>query len=192
MYGPVTDVVSLRVESGDLDDQIKRLVPTRRQKFAHNGELAMSKKKTIFKAASKTKATAEHYREDDHEYVKIGALSVLVTQDGDWWFAQGLEIEYAAQGKSLEEVTENFGQGLATTAHAYLEEFGSIEKMLRPSPPEVLRELSNASRRKMLKLSVESKHEIHKLLEEPAIRQAFPFNSIKFFQRIGTGELATA
>jgi hypothetical protein len=190
MCGPVTDVVSLRVESGDLDDQIKRLVPTRRQKFAHNGALAMSKK-TIFKAASKTKATAEHYREDDHEYVKIGALNVLVTQDGDWWFAQGLEIEYAAQGKSLEEVAENFGQGLATTAHAYLEEFGSIEKMLRPSP-EVLRELSNASRKKMLKLSVESRHDIHELLEEPAIRQAFPFSSIKFFQHLGTGGLATA
>jgi hypothetical protein len=153
----------------------------------------MSKKKTILKATSNSKTTAEHYRKDDHEYVKIGALSVLIKQDGDWWFAQGLEIEYAAQGKSLEEVKENFIRGLVSTAHAYLEEFGSIEKLLRPSSADVLREFSNASRRKLLRLSIESEHDVPELLEEPEMRQAFPFNAVKFFQNVGgTGEFAPA
>ena len=142
------------------------------------------KQKRIFKSKHPSKATAEHLRDDDHDYVKLGDLGVLVARDGDWWCAQGLEIDYTAQGKSYEEVMENFTRGLLATADAYLEEFGSIEKFLRPSA-NVLRELAKASERKLLKVTLKSIHDLHRLpAEEPAAR-ALPFSGIRFFERLG-------
>ena len=143
-------------------------------------------KKTIMAAKSRGgRATATHYRDDDHDYVNIGDLGVLVTHDGDWWFAQGLEIDYTAQGKSLDEVRERFTRGLIATAEAHLTEFGSIVNLLRPSP-DVLIELFKASERKLLKMSVESMHDLH--LPREAVRPAarrLPFSGIRFFEQIG-------
>lgn len=141
-------------------------------------------KKRVLKATHPSKATAEHSRDAGHDYVKIGELHVLVTKDGDWWLARGLQIDYAAQGKSLDEVKENFCRGLMATADAYLKEFGSIEKLLRPSP-DVLREMANASERKILSLSLESVHETARPLPSKVrAAQRLPFSGISFFQKL--------
>lgn len=142
------------------------------------------KEKRIFRSKhSNKKTTAEHLRDEDHDYVKLGDLGVLVARDGDWWFAQGLEIDYTAQGKSDEEAIENFTRGLMATADAYLEEFGSIEKFLRPST-DVLRELAKASERKLLKVTIKSMHELHRLPDKEAAVRALPFSGIRFFERL--------
>ncbi len=69
--------------------------------------------------------------------VGIGNLRVMVVRDGDRWFAQGLEIDYAAEGVSLEEIKQAFAKGLAKTIQQNLRVFGSIENLLRVAPPEV-------------------------------------------------------
>ena len=69
------------------------------------------------------------------------------------------------------------------TADAYLEEFGSIEKFLRPST-DVLRELAKASERKLLKVTIKSMHELHRLPDKEAAVRALPFSGIRFFERL--------
>lgn len=139
-------------------------------------------KKTILTAKG-GKATAKHYKEGERDVVEIGELRVLVVQDGDWWFAQGLEIDCSAQGKSEEEVKTAFMRSLVATAHAYLTELGSIQKFLRPAPPEVLRELVGAGAKGMLSISTTSEHEIERV--KPPVRKSLPFSGVTFYRRVG-------
>jgi len=69
--------------------------------------------------------------------VSIGPLRVVVIPDGNVWFAQGLEVDYAAQGVSLEDAKKNFQDGLNISVHENLKRFGTIGKLIRPAPPEV-------------------------------------------------------
>jgi hypothetical protein len=57
------------------------------------------------------------------------------------WYAQGLEIDYAAQADSVPAVKTLFEEGLEATAHENLRVFGTIDKMLKPTPPEVWRDM---------------------------------------------------
>jgi hypothetical protein len=139
-------------------------------------------KKTIFKAKGGN-ATATHYKEGERDVVEIGDLRVLVVQDDKWWFAQGLEIDCSAQGRSEEEVKQAFLRSLVATAHAYLTELGSIQKFLRPAPPEVLRELVGASSKGLLSISTVSEHEIERI--KPPVRESLPFSGITFYRRVG-------
>lgn len=148
-------------------------------------------KKTVLSAETKGdhKATAEHYKDGNRDFVKVGQLRVLVTQDGSWWFAQGLDIDYSAQGSSLEQVQEKFCHGLVATAHLYIEKFGTIQKLLKPAPPEALQEFAwEASRGLMVVVSTESEH----FLDEPntvdctpreGVLRQLPFAGISYFQR---------
>ena len=54
-------------------------------------------------------ATAIHgvSQEGDH-LVGIGNLRVLIEKEGNFWFAQGLEIDYVAQGDTMEAVQKEF------------------------------------------------------------------------------------
>ena len=72
-------------------------------------------------------------------------LHVRITQDGDSWFAQGYEIDYAADGSSLENVKLRFQCGLTATIREHLRMFGTAEKVLAPAPAEVWQDLSKAS-----------------------------------------------
>lgn len=135
-------------------------------------------RKTIFEKTARKGTTAGHYKDGARDIIKIGDLRVLITQEGPWWFAQGLEIDYAAQGKSLEEVKEKFARGLCATAHAYILEFGGIDKFLRPAPADILRALASASAKGILRLSTESEHG----LMEP-ISQTLPFTGITYFEK---------
>ncbi len=65
--------------------------------------------------------------------VGIGNLRVFIVQDGKFWFAKGLEIDYATQGDTLDEAKDNFVVGLADTIDLHLQMHGSIEKLLQPS-----------------------------------------------------------
>jgi hypothetical protein len=76
---------------------------------------------------------AEH-KEGNHHAVGFWNLHVLIVPDGSRFFAQCQEIDYAAQGDSLEEAQTNFEAGFVATVHHHLEMFGSIGKMLEPIP----------------------------------------------------------
>ncbi len=77
--------------------------------------------------------------------VGIWNLHVMVTTDDGSFFAQAFEIDYAAQGGSLDEVKHNFESGLCDTIHEHLKVFGSIESMIQPAPAEVWQELAKVT-----------------------------------------------
>ncbi len=74
---------------------------------------------------------------DGTNIVGIGNLRVVIIEDEGTWFAQGLEIDYAVQAKSLATVKKAFEDGLAATIHENLRIHGTIEALLKPAPPEV-------------------------------------------------------
>lgn len=65
---------------------------------------------------------------------RVHSLNVLLSPDGAHWYAQGLEIDYAAAGDSEEDARARFEAGLAATVKAHLEAFGSTERMRRVAP----------------------------------------------------------
>lgn len=75
------------------------------------------------------------YRTDSRG-IHIEGLRVIVWENEDGWMAQGLEIDYAAAGNSLEDVMESFAKGLAFTLHENQKAFGSVERVLKPAPQE--------------------------------------------------------
>jgi len=100
----------------------------------------MAKKK---KATKKPKqATAFHGVSHDgsHHIVGIGDLRVVIVPDGDLWFAQGLEIDYAVQGTSESDVKTKFEYGLEATVNQHLMIHGTIDGLLKVAPPEVWKE----------------------------------------------------
>jgi hypothetical protein len=73
--------------------------------------------------------------------VGIGHLRVIVLKREGFWFARGLDIDYAAQGTTLSEVKKNFERGLEKTIDLHLNEFGNIEKLLTPMPLDARKRL---------------------------------------------------
>lgn len=77
--------------------------------------------------------------------VGIWNLHVIITHDDESWFAQAAEIDYAAQGDSLEDVKSRFQQGLCATIHEHLTVYGTIDHLIHPAPPEVWKEIVSIS-----------------------------------------------
>jgi len=61
----------------------------------------------------------------------------MITNDGRFWLAQGLEIDYFAEGDSLPSAKKNFEDGLAATIREHLRRFGTIQKLLKVAPQGV-------------------------------------------------------
>jgi hypothetical protein len=78
---------------------------------------------------------AEHH-DGIHHIVGIGNIRVLLIPEGSGWFAQGLEIDYAVQGDSLEGVKKEFEDGLTATVLEHLKIHDDISIMLKPAPNE--------------------------------------------------------
>jgi hypothetical protein len=74
--------------------------------------------------------------------VGIGTLKVVIVKDGaNSWFAQGLDIDYGASGGSIENVKENFENGLIATIDVHLKAHGNLLKLLKPAPQEIWLEM---------------------------------------------------
>lgn len=71
---------------------------------------------------------------------EVKALHVMLLPDGSGWFAQGLEIDYAASGKTLEQATNHFIEGLGMTLCENLVMYGHIKKVLMPASQEAWNE----------------------------------------------------
>ena len=67
------------------------------------------------------------------------------TQESGVWFAQGLEIDYAAQGSSFEDVRKNFENGLMLTIGSYLKTYGDLQRLLVVAPDEVWKEATGTN-----------------------------------------------
>lgn len=77
-------------------------------------------------------------RDAKNHVVGISRLAVVVYQSDGAWFAQGIEIDYLAEGSSIDDVTRAFEDGLAATVDANLRRFQSLEPLLRATPVEVV------------------------------------------------------
>ena len=93
------------------------------------------------------------------------------------WFEQGIEINYFAQGSSIPEVQKNFEIGLTATIEAHLKMFGTIKKMLRAAPPQVLTDLLLDETAMYHRFSQISFHEINQ-----DIARTLPFQGIDFYK----------
>ncbi len=92
--------------------------------------------------------------EDGSHVVGIGNLRVMLFNDDGSWFAQGLEIDYFAQGDSMEDARERFESGLCATFSEHLKTHGTIEGALRVAPQEVWQDLyANPALRSYSKVS---------------------------------------
>lgn len=97
--------------------------------------------KTTAKGAPKSSAVAVHGTDGATHIVGIGPIKVIICHDGASWFAQGVDIDYAANGHSLEDVKKNFETGLAETVDLHIKLYGNLKKFLKHAPQEVWDEL---------------------------------------------------
>ena len=129
--------------------------------------------------------TAIHGVSDEGEHiVGIGNLRVLIEKEGEFWFAQGLEIDYVSQGDTVEDAKMEFESGLAGTIHVNLKINKKIESILNPAPPEVWnRFLTSSSKKIPYTFTQISVHDIKTM-------PYFPFEGIGYFQEEGWEESA--
>jgi hypothetical protein len=92
--------------------------------------------------------------------VVIFNLRVMIVPDGNAWFAQGLEIDYAVQGSSVDDVKKKFENGLAATIHHNIRIFGKIDKILRVAPNEEWLTLWHTAKCEGARYSQVSAHQI--------------------------------
>ena len=110
----------------------------------------------------------------DH-VVGIGNIRVLITRDGNFWFAQGVEIDCFAQGDTPEEAMKNFGLGFAVTVGMYLEHHESIGPMLKWAPMEVYKPLMEGSQYRFTHVS------LHEIAPEQQLQvEDLPFTGLSF------------
>ena len=110
-------------------------------------------------ALKKHGALAIHGTDGETHIVGIGNLRVIICPDEDGWFAQGLEIDYAASGSSVAQVKKNFQTGLKGTINLHLQMYGNIEKFLSPAPREIWKDFYWSRPGKEYRFSQVSVHE---------------------------------
>ncbi len=133
--------------------------------------------KSAKKVVSKKTALALHEAHEDgeHHAVVIWNLSVLIVPDEKFWFAQGLEINYGAQGDTPEDAQKHFQEGLAKTIHQHIKVHGDIEKLLKFAPSTILREAAQH------KSSIKPFAQVsfHEVLDAGS-RKSIPFDGIDY------------
>jgi hypothetical protein len=127
-------------------------------------------------------AMAFHAQAEETHVVGIGNLRVILCHDDGFWFAQGLEIDYAADGKSQQEVKLNFEKGLEATIDQHLKVYGNIQQMLVPAPKEIWQELGASGKHMRY-----SQVTFHRDMVEENFSQ-LPYSGINYIER--TEEIA--
>ena len=61
------------------------------------------------------------------EIPHFGVVHIEVNPDGRFWFAEGMEVDYGAQGDTLEEAIKNFRTGLEATIKLNLDRLGHVK-----------------------------------------------------------------
>lgn len=136
-------------------------------------EIVMGAPKKVTKANVAAIAVHGKAPDGEHHVVGIGNLRVAICSDGKFWTAQGLEIDYIAQGSSSEDVKANFESGLAATIQQHLSIFGDIKKLLCPAPAEVWKDALDPKTIHN-RFSQVSQHEV--------ITRALPFQGIDYLE----------
>lgn len=127
-----------------------------------------------------SKGLAVHIGQGNRHAVVIENMRVLIVPDSaNLWFAQGIDIDYAAGGESMEEAQLSFELGLAATIKAHLEHFGSIEKIMRTPEPERWMPLITREGREF-----EASIKITHAIENTALNGVIPYKKITYYSDI--------
>lgn len=131
--------------------------------------------------------TATFHGADEAESHVDGILDlrVVIVPDGSAWFAQGLDIDYAVQGETLDDAKSNFQSGLAATVHEHLTAFGTIKGVLRVAPQEAW-DLMYAAPARSLRYSRLTERQIPKGSDS-----VLPFRGIQFIESRHGSELTS-
>jgi hypothetical protein len=125
-------------------------------------------------SATESGTIAVHAKDGGNHLVGIGNLRVLIVPDGEFWYAQGLEIDYGAQGDTKEEAKINFQAGLYATIALQLTTNGNIDEILKFAPDEILQEASR-KKQSIHQFAHVSTHEVPELA-----LSMFPFDGIDY------------
>ena len=139
----------------------------------------------VKKAKKKISGGLFHLQDENCEAVILSSLRVFVTNEGEGWFAQGLELDYAASGDSLENVKENFENGLIDTIHEYLKIYGSLEKFIKTAPQEAwepLLKMLNKPKQYHLSMQVVFFPEDAQDQQAVEMDDGFPFKQIAYIE----------
>ena len=98
-------------------------------------------KQERMRATHASGASVSHNQDGDHHSVEVGDLTVLLAKTEHCWVAQGFQIDYAAFGSTADQARDRFLSGLSETMRVHLERFSGLDRMLRPVPGQVIREL---------------------------------------------------
>lgn len=132
-------------------------------------------------AMSNQDTTAIHAVTDTGDHiVGIGHLRVLLVAEGEHWHAQGLEIDYMAQGSTIDEAKVNFETGFLVTIEENLRVHGSIEPLLNVAPPEVWKDLLDPSAR----LKIFNQLTVHERDDMAGFKGLLPFQAINYLQYV--------
>lgn len=122
--------------------------------------------------------TATFHGADEAESHVDGILDlrVVIVPDGSAWFAQGLDIDYAVQGETLDDAKSKFQSGLAATVDEHVKAFGTIKGVLRVAPQEAW-DLMYAAPARSLRYSRLTERQIPKGSDS-----VLPFRGIQFIE----------
>lgn len=97
----------------------------------------MASKAKVSKKPPPAVAIHAQTKDGENHIVGLGNIRVLLMPEGPGWFAHGLDIDYAAQGDTVEEAKREFEDGLVATIHEHLRIHGDLANLLIPAPAEV-------------------------------------------------------
>lgn len=144
-------------------------------------------KKTTYK--HKLGAVAAHVGNDHIQAAGVKALHVFLCPEDGQWTAQGIEIDYAASGASIEEAQKNFADGLVLTVNEHLVMHGNLDKVLETAPKDVLEQYIKTLPAELKKLDFVTAVQLFKKAKVSKPEQKaleFPFEGIQFAERIVT------
>lgn len=109
--------------------------------------------------------------------VSVGPMRVMVVPDGEYWFVQGLEVDYFAEGTSVDHALQMFVHGLELTIEEHIKMYGHVKKLTVSAPQHVWDEFySNAQLGKLKEIAPERSAAI------PAA--SLPFSGAAFYQQV--------
>jgi len=119
--------------------------------------------------------------------IVVNDLRVMLLKDGDNWFAQGLDIDYASAGATVDEAKKNFETGFAKTIKEYLVMYGNLSKFMQSAPEEVWQEFLNPPPETQY-LAVSSV-QLHNLVKDDDLDIKLPFGNIAFLKQTELSEI---
>lgn len=126
--------------------------------------------------------TAKNHKDGSTHMVGFLDLRVMLLEEDEVWYAQGLEIDYISQGRTKEEAMRTFEEGLAMTIKANLDHCGNVKGLLKPADNEAWTEFFQQDENDQYLFSCVTTHHLDELSDEQPMfaRTRLPFNRIAY------------